>query len=117
MKVNTLRIPVLELTQSAEHYQLILQQAPAFGSADLGYIGFELENVTLLLESAEPGEFEAGRYLGFSLEVEDIHYFYQGAIDRGVEFTGAPVDQPWGGIMTHIKDCNGNVFSLVQSGR
>ncbi|MBD3648194.1 MAG: VOC family protein [Pseudomonadales bacterium] len=91
----------------------MLGQQKAFGGLDPGYIGFRLENVTLLLEAVEPGEFEGGRYLGFSLEVDDIEGFYS-KLSSDIPFTGPPRQQVWGGIMTHVNDVSGNTLSIVQ---
>ncbi|MCH2392751.1 MAG: hypothetical protein MK238_09495 [Nitrospinales bacterium] len=55
-----------------------------------------------------------GRFLGFSLEVKDLDNFYQKSIELGIIFTGPPEEQVWGGIMTHVIDCSGNTFSVVQ---
>ncbi len=85
-----------------------------FGSPEEGFIGYQLENVQVLLEVEENGEFEAGRFLGFSLEVKDIRSSYETLTARDVEFTGPPEKQFWGGLMTHIVDCNKNNFSIVQ---
>ena len=114
MKVNTLRIPALDLEQAADYYQLITQQRPAFGSAGDGYIGFELGEAIVLMEPAEPGEFETGRYLGFSVAVSNIATFYAEAQARGLVFTGPPAAQTWGGLMTHAQDPSGNTFSIVE---
>ena len=40
--------------------------------------------------------------------------FYQKSIELGIIFTGPPEEQVWGGIMTHVIDCSGNTFSVVQ---
>ena len=55
-----------------------------------------------------------GRFLRFSLEVKDMDNFYQKSIELGIIFTGPPEEQVWGGIMTHVIDCSGNTFSVVQ---
>ena len=55
-----------------------------------------------------------GRFLGFSLEVKDMDHFYQKSIELGIIFTAPPEEQVWGGIMTHVIDCSGNTFSVVQ---
>lgn len=114
MKISVIRIPCKELSESSAFYEKLVGLEWAFGSADDGYIGFHLENAQLLLELQEIGEFECGRYLGFSVAVGDIVAFHQECSSRGIEFTGPPEQQAWGGIMTHIRDCNGNTFSVVQ---
>ena len=116
MRVNTLRIPCTDLGKSSGFYSLLLGQEPTFGDVGTGYIGFDIENVTILLEPVEPGEFESGRYLGFSLEVDDIRNFYESLAGQ-IQFSHPPREQPWGGIMTHVTDASGNTLSVVQSSR
>ena len=115
MRINTIRIPCLDLAEATVFYETAIGLQGKFGSTEKGYVGFQLENAQLLLEPQERGEFECGRYLGFSIEVEDIFLFYAECQKRGVSFTAAPQIQHWGGTMTHIKDCSGNTFSVVQS--
>jgi len=113
LRVLALRIPCRDLAVSERFYSRLLGRPRAFGSLELGYVGFELENVSVLLEPTEAGEFEVGRYLGFSLEVDDIQAFYLRLKDE-VAFSGQPESQPWGGTMTHVTDVNGNTLSIVQ---
>ncbi len=114
MKVNTLRIPCRDLAESENFYTNLIGLKKSYGSQKEGYIGFKIENADILIENEEEGEFESGRYLGFSIEVPDIHEFYRASTSKGVMFTGPPEPQAWGGIMTHVEDCNGNSFSVVQ---
>ena len=114
MKLNTIRIPCTSLKESEVFYTEHLGLLKLFGSEAEGFIGYKLDNVQVIIEPEEKGEFESGRYLGFSLEVEDINAFYARLKQEGVEFTGAPEKQFWGGIMTHIVDPNKNTFSIVQ---
>ena len=114
MRLNTLRIPCLDLDKAEKNYVCILDSEKAFGSDQDGYIGFNIENVTILLEPIEAGEFESGRYLGFSLEVDDIRDYFSEKTESGIEFTGPPEKQAWGGVMTHVIVCSGNIFSIVQ---
>ncbi len=114
MRVNTLRIPCRELVESADFYAKALDLPVAFGTPSEGYVGFQLDNAQILLETQARGDFECGRYLGFSIEVDDVMAFHHACCQRGVTFTHPPEEQAWGGIMTHLEDCNGNTFSVVQ---
>ncbi|AOT08379.1 hypothetical protein [Pseudoalteromonas luteoviolacea] len=49
----------------------------AFSSLSEGYIGVQLQNAQLILELEDEREYECGRYLEFSIAVEDINTFYQ----------------------------------------
>ena len=114
MKVNTLRIPCRDLVRSEDFYTNQLGLEKSFGSPNEGYVGYDIENACIMIENEEKGEFECGRYLGFSIEVPDIDDFYRSLSSRGVAFTGPPERQAWAGFMTHVEDCNGNSFSVVQ---
>ena len=115
MKISAIRIPCSKLSEASEYYSNLVGWQKAFGSEEEGFIGFKLGEVTVLLEPEEPGEFEAGSYLGFSVAVADIQQYYEAARTRGVEFTAAPKKQPWGGVMTHIQDCSGNTFTVIEA--
>lgn len=114
MKMSMMRIPCVSLNESEAFYTEKLGLKKIFGSITEGFIGYQLDNIQLLLELEEKGEFECGKFLGFSLEVEEIYSYYEFLKERGVEFTGPPEKQFWGGLMTHIVDCSKNTFSIVQ---
>lgn len=114
MKVNMLRVPCISVAESEQFYSEVLGLTKSFGCVADGFIGFQLDNVQLLLEREEKGEFESGRFLGFSLEVEDISALYNRLSAKGITFTGVPKPQFWGGIMTHIIDSSNNTFSIVE---
>jgi len=114
VKLNAVRIPCTSLAEAETYYSQALGWPKLFGSSEEGFVGFDLQGSTAILEPEEPGEFESGRYLGFSVAVNDLNQFYLDAKARGVEFTGPPELQDWGGTMTHIRDCSGNTFSIVE---
>jgi predicted enzyme related to lactoylglutathione lyase len=114
VKLNAVRIPCRDLYESEVYYSQSIGWPKIFGSNEEGYVGFDLKGTTIILELEEVGEFECGRYLGFSVTVEDLNGFFLEAEKRGVEFTGPPERQDWGGTMTHIRDCSGNTFSVVE---
>ena len=103
------------MVESENFYTNILGLKKIYGSLEKGFVGYRLENADILIEQEEPGEFESGRYLGFSLEVRDIASFYNDYSKKGIRFSGPPEKQFWGGVMTHIEDCNGNSFSVIQT--
>jgi len=55
-----------------------------------------------------------GRFVGVTLMVDDIAETYARLTSRGVEFTGRPEKQHWGGTLAHFKDLDGNVLTLMQ---
>ena len=58
-----------------------------------------------------------GRYVGVSLPVPDIEALYKDLVGLGVEFLGPPETQPWGGVLAHLKDPEGNTLTLLGSSR
>ena len=117
MRMNMMRIPCANLEQASNFYSEKIGLERVFGSEEEGFIGYQLENIQLLLELEEENEFESGRFLGFSLEVKDIELFYNESLELGLKFTHPPEKQNWGGTMTHVIDCSGNTFSMVQNDR
>jgi len=115
MKLCVVRIPCRELEKSLDYYSHKLGLEVVFGSVSDSYIGLAIENAQIILEPEEAGEFESGRYLGFSVSVPDLDAQYNEMSARGVQFTGPPERQSWGGSMTHIIDPNGNSFSVIQA--
>lgn len=115
MRVSTIRIPCRDLSLSEDFYSSKLGLKKIFGSVQKGFIGYQLDNAQIIIEPEEKGEFECGRFLGFSLETTNISSFYSSKIEAGVTFIGEPKKQNWGGIMTHILDCNGNSFSVIEN--
>jgi len=115
MRVGSIRIPCKDLALSEDFYTNKLGLNCIFGSINDGFVGYQLENAQVIIEPEEKGEFECGRFLGFSIDVVDIDAFYQSKRALGVKFTGPPEKQAWGGIMTHVVDASGNSFSIVKS--
>ena len=58
-----------------------------------------------------------GRFLGVSLAVEDVYAEYERMRAKGVEFVEPPEEMPWGGVLAHLKDPEGNVLTLAGSPR
>ena len=66
MRMNMMRIPCLNLKESDIFYTEKLGLNKIFGSEDDEFIGYQLDNIQLLLELEEKEEFESGRFIGFS---------------------------------------------------
>jgi predicted enzyme related to lactoylglutathione lyase len=58
-----------------------------------------------------------GRFVGITFMVDDIAEVHSRLSSQGVEFTGRPEKQAWGGIVVHLKDLDGNILSLMQEAR
>lgn len=46
--------------------------------------------------------------------VDSIDQVYKLLTTKGVEFSGRPEKQPWGGTLAHLKDLDGNVLTLME---
>ncbi len=88
-----------------------------FSDDDMGWAQFKLGPAYIGLERCNPEDPEAaelvGRFVGTSIEVDDIHGEYARLRDAGVEFTSPPTEQPWGGVLAHFRDPDGNVLTLL----
>lgn len=82
-----------------------------------GWAQLDTGSGQLALERVDPGDEEGralvGRFVGVSLAVADVELAYRRLRDRGGEFPGPPERQPWGGVLAHFRDPDGNVITLV----
>jgi catechol 2,3-dioxygenase-like lactoylglutathione lyase family enzyme len=80
-------------------------------------IGFDLGPVLIVEDVSSEEDREdrnlAGRYVGCSIEVDDIKAKYSELVAKGVHFTAPPEKQEWGGTLAHFQDPAGNVLTLV----
>ena len=88
-----------------------------YSDREIGWAQFQLGSAYLGLERCDPEDSESqdlvGRFVGVSIEVDDIHSVYNQLTESGVEFTSKPSQQPWGGTLAHFKDLDGNVLTLL----
>jgi len=50
MRLNTIRIPCRNRAESSQFYEKLIGLEKTFGSPELGYVGFQLENAQILIE-------------------------------------------------------------------
>jgi predicted enzyme related to lactoylglutathione lyase len=102
-----------------EFYRDVLALPLSYIDEELGWAQFDLNTIDLALERCDAKEPECaelvGRFVGLSIEVEDIYLVYEDLSRKGVEFVGPPEKQPWGGILAHFKDPDKNVLTLLGS--
>jgi len=104
--------------QSAIHfYRETLGLTERFSDAEMGWAEFDVGGPSLAIERVQDDDPEhqslVGRFVGVSLEVDDIEETYLHLLGQGVEFTAAPARQPWGGVLAHFKDPDGNLLTLL----
>lgn len=85
-------------------------------------IGYDVGGPTLIVEEesaddGDPSEPSAvGRFIGCSLQVDDIAATHARLAARGVPFLAPPEAMPWGGTLAHFRDPAGNVLTLFGDG-
>lgn len=120
MELSAVRIFVRDIAAARHFYgQQLGLPLKVDGSAH-GYCVFTSRDVDLVIEqvtSDAPDEDKAlvGRFTGLSFNVQDVAAAYRDLQARGVEFTGSPEKQFWGGILATFEDPSGNGLQLVQS--
>ena len=57
-----------------------------------------------------------GTFTGLVLDCDDIQATYNELAGKGVHFTEAPTQQPWGMMQALFEDQDGNGYVLVQRG-
>jgi len=119
-RLYAIRVFSFRWDESVIFYRDIVGLPLRFLSEDIGWAQFDLGSASLGLERCDPADPESsslvGRFVGVSIEVEDILASYDSLKARGVEFTGPPETQPWGGTLVHFKDPDGNIITLLGSG-
>ncbi|SDR32348.1 VOC family protein [Pseudovibrio sp. Tun.PSC04-5.I4] len=119
MKLYGLRIFVTDMAVAKEFYGDTLELPIIWERPELGAFGVKLENAELIIEVAH-GEEErgyVGRFLGASLQVDDIVDTYERLCEEGVDFPTPPEKQEWGGVLAHFHDPFGNVLTLLGEAR
>ena len=118
-KLFAVRVFVSDWDRAVRFYTETLGIPTTFESEEMGWAQLATGEGQLALERLAPDDAEApeliGRYVGVSLEVADIEATYKTLVERGVEFLAPPETQPWGGVLAHLRDPDGNVITLLGS--
>jgi predicted enzyme related to lactoylglutathione lyase len=114
-RIAAVRIFTAQLDRARAFYGNVLGLGGGRGGP--GYAVFTLAGTDVILESVAADDPEAaglvGRFLALSFAVDDIGRAYDDLSRAGVAFIAPPQRQPWGGILAHAQDPDGNVFTLV----
>ena len=118
-KLFAVRVFVTDWERAIHFYTEKLGMPVTFRSDETGWAQLATGAGQLALERVEPTDREGmalvGRFVGVSLQVGNLHGAYKTLIERGVEFDGPPEEQPWGGVLAHLRDPDGNVITLLGS--
>ncbi|MEL7046999.1 MAG: VOC family protein [Pseudomonadota bacterium] len=118
-KLYAVRVFSTRWDESLAFYRDVVGFPLSYCDESLGWAQFSLGWAYLGLERCGPDDESTdlvGRFVGTSIEVEDIHHVFETLSSRGVEFTGPPAQQSWGGTLAHFKDPDGNVLTLLGTG-
>ena len=119
-KLYAVRIFSFKWEEALAFYRDLMEFPLTFADPDLGWAQFQVGSAYLGLERCDPDDEEAktlvGRFVGTSIEVDDIQGAYDRLRAKGVVFTGTPTQQVWGGILAHFEDPDGNVLTLLGAG-
>jgi catechol 2,3-dioxygenase-like lactoylglutathione lyase family enzyme len=119
MKIGFVRVFVTDFDKSLDFYTKTLGMELDY-TDKANWAQFKSgEDVSLAIEKCAPdcveqGSKLVGRFVGVTLMVDNIEEQYSRLVAKGVEFTGRPEKQPWGGTLAHLKDLDGNVLTLMQ---
>ena len=117
MKLYAIRIFVRNWTESCEFYRDKLELPERFRDDDAGWAEYDLDGPCFGLQRVGDNDMEGeslvGRFVGVSLQVEDIDATYRDLKARGVKFSSAPEKQEWGGSLAFFEDPDGNVLTLL----
>ena len=118
MKLAYARVFVRDMDIATRFYGEMLGLRRLWLDREAGHAGFDGEGCTLIVERiTEDGSAHdsAGPFTGFSFAVPNIAAAYQELVRRGVWFTQAPTEMPWGGTLAYFRDYDGNVIGLVET--
>ena len=116
-RLYAVRVFTTRWEETLSFYRYVVGFPVEHVNADIGWAQFSLGSACIGLERCAVDDPEAadlvGRFVGISIEVDDIESTYQRLVAAGVEFTGPPQRQPWGGTLAHFKDPDGNILTLL----
>jgi len=114
--IEAVRVFTRDLTEARRFYAGALGLAEIFAGG--GVAQYDTGQARLLVEEVDPDDPEAaelvGRFAGFSFTVEDAEAACAALTERGVLVSAPPEVQPWGGVLAHVSDPDGNELTLVE---
>ncbi|HEY7772829.1 MAG TPA: VOC family protein [Marinagarivorans sp.] len=117
MEISGVRIFVKDIAEVKKFYAD--KMGLTVESAGPGFVIFDTGPARLIVESVSESDLDAhagliGRFTGISFTVKNIEAEYKKLSSLGVEFSGEPEQQYWGGWLATFVDPAGNGLQLVQ---
>ena len=116
MKLYGVRIFVDDFAAAKAFYQDTLGLKANWCMDEVQAMGLDV-GAEIIVEQEDPASNEGarliGRFVGVSLQVDDIEATYKELSGKGVDFIGPPEKQPWGGTLAHFIDPAGNTLTLL----
>ena len=117
MKLYAVRIFVRQWPKACAFYGETLGLPERYRNDEIGWAEYDLGGPCFGIERVVPGDRDGealiGRFVGASLQVEEIDRVYDTLRDKGVLFTAPPQRQEWGGALAHFQDPDGNTLTLL----
>ncbi len=116
MKLYGVRIWVDDYASAKAFYAETLGLQVVWDMPDHGVFGVDAGGPQLIVERTAPDGDDGnliGRFVGISLQVDDIAATHADLAAKGVAFTSPPEKQFWGGSLAHFTDPAGNTLTLL----
>jgi catechol 2,3-dioxygenase-like lactoylglutathione lyase family enzyme len=114
--IEAVRVFTTNLTKARRFYAETLG-LPEIRTTDT-WAMFDTGQAKLIVECVDPDDPEAaglvGRFTAFSFTVTSMETAVNNLRGRSIEWLGLPERQAWGGLLSHLKDPDGNILTLVQ---
>lgn len=118
MNLGAVRVFVRDIAEAKAFYSQRLGLAIEVADEEHGFCMFNTGATKLIIEALGSEDSEShelvGRFTGLSFPVADIYAKHRQLAAAGVEFSGEPEQQYWGGWLATFKDPSGNGLQLVQ---
>ena len=116
-KLYAVRIFCFDWARCRDFYNQTLELPECYVNDEIGWAQFDLQGTYLGLERCEKHDAQSkdlvGRFVGISIQVDNIHQEYKRLRERGVACLGRPEKQPWGGSLLHFQDPDDNVLTFL----
>lgn len=116
-RLYALRVFTQDWNRAVAFYSETLGIPIHYANSEIGWAELDTGAAHLAIERLATNDPEAdeliGRFVGVSLEIDDIETTHRMLVERGVEFLEPPKKQTWGGVLAHFRDPDGNVLTLL----